>query len=121
MICALPAALFAAAALSAPAYSSREQALARAFPPPASIERKTYFLSDAEREKASKLARSKVESSLVVAYLGRENFFPDGAFLLTGTGIVPPDSFTLQAGDVVRIEVPGIGTLCNPVVQGDEA
>jgi len=57
----------------------------------------------------------------LVAYLGRENLFPDGAFLLTGTGIVPPDSFTLQAGDVVRIEVPGIGTLCNPVVQGGEA
>jgi len=62
---------FAATASSAPVYSSREQALARAFPPPATIERKTYFLTDAEREKASKLARSKIESSLVVAYLGR--------------------------------------------------
>ena len=71
MISALSAALFAAAASSAPVYSSREQALARAFPPPATIERKTYFLTDAEREKASKLARSKIESSLVVAYLGR--------------------------------------------------
>jgi len=55
---------------SAPVYSSREQALARAFPPPATIERKTYFLTDAEREKATRLARAKIESSLVVAYLG---------------------------------------------------
>jgi 2-dehydro-3-deoxy-D-arabinonate dehydratase len=66
-------------------------------------------------------AQMKRRFDELVAYLGRENLFPDGAFLLTGTGIVPPDSFTLQAGDVVRIEVPGIGTLCNPVVQGGEA
>src|SRR5512132_1704166 len=63
--------LLSCAASAAPVYSSREQALARAFPPPATIERKTYFLTDAERERASKLARSKIESSLVVAYLGR--------------------------------------------------
>jgi Na+-translocating ferredoxin:NAD+ oxidoreductase RnfG subunit len=63
--------LAAGAVRAAPVYSSREQALARAFPPPATIERKTYFLTDAERGKASKLARSKIESSLVVAYLGR--------------------------------------------------
>jgi 2-dehydro-3-deoxy-D-arabinonate dehydratase len=57
----------------------------------------------------------------LVAYLGRDNLFPDGAFLLTGTGIVPPDDFSLQAGDVVAIDVPEIGTLSNPVVQGGEA
>lgn len=51
-------------------YSSREQALARAFPPPATIERKTHFLTDAEREKASRAARARVESNLVVAYVG---------------------------------------------------
>jgi len=59
------------AAISAPVYSSREEALSRAFPPPATIERKTYFLTDVERQKASKLARAKIESSLVVAYVGR--------------------------------------------------
>jgi FMN-binding domain len=50
---------FAAAAVAAalPVYSSREQALARAFPPPATIERKTYFLTDAERERASRGAQ----------------------------------------------------------------
>jgi Na+-translocating ferredoxin:NAD+ oxidoreductase RnfG subunit len=63
--------LLCAAASAAPVYSSREQALARVFPPPATIERKTYFLTDAERERAGRVARAKVESSLVVAYVGR--------------------------------------------------
>jgi 2-dehydro-3-deoxy-D-arabinonate dehydratase len=51
----------------------------------------------------------------LVTWLGRENSFPRGAILLTGTGIVPPDDFTLQHGDLVRIEVTGIGTLVNVV------
>jgi 2-dehydro-3-deoxy-D-arabinonate dehydratase len=50
-------------------------------------------------------------------WLGRENEFPAGAFLLTGTGIIPPDEFTLENGDSVAIEVTGIGTLVNPVVK----
>ena len=49
--------------------------------------------------------------------LARDNVFASGVFLLTGTGLVPPNDFTLQAGDVVRITVPEIGTLGNPVVQ----
>lgn len=48
-------------------------------------------------------------------YLFRETSFPDGVFLLTGTGIVPPDDFTLRTGDVVSISIEGIGTLKNPV------
>jgi len=48
-------------------------------------------------------------------YLFRSQVFPYGAILLTGTGIVPPDSFTLNERDVVRIEISGIGTLQNPV------
>jgi 2-dehydro-3-deoxy-D-arabinonate dehydratase len=43
--------------------------------------------------------------------------FPVGAVLLTGTGIVPDDSFDLQAGDVVTVDIGGIGALRNPVVQ----
>ena len=43
--------------------------------------------------------------------------FPVGAILLTGTGIVPDESFTLQAGDRVTVDVEGIGVLTNPVVQ----
>jgi len=41
--------------------------------------------------------------------------FPAGVALLTGTSIVPPPELTLAAGDVVRIAVPGVGTLVNPV------
>jgi 2-dehydro-3-deoxy-D-arabinonate dehydratase len=50
-------------------------------------------------------------------WLLRENDLPSGAFLLTGTGIVPPDDFTLENGDDVAIEITGIGTLNNPVVK----
>lgn len=53
----------------------------------------------------------------LLGWLTRENDIPSGAFLLTGTGIVPPDDFTLKDGDVVHIEVAGIGTLSNPVVK----
>ncbi|HTC70376.1 MAG TPA: fumarylacetoacetate hydrolase family protein [Acidothermaceae bacterium] len=42
--------------------------------------------------------------------------FPVGVVLLTGTGIVPGDDFTLAAGDIVTIDIDGIGTLVNPVV-----
>jgi 2-dehydro-3-deoxy-D-arabinonate dehydratase len=54
----------------------------------------------------------------LVSWLGRDNSFPDGAVLLTGTGVVPPDSFTLAAGDAVHIDVTGIGRLTNVVEQG---
>ncbi|HEX3820609.1 MAG TPA: fumarylacetoacetate hydrolase family protein [Candidatus Sulfotelmatobacter sp.] len=48
-------------------------------------------------------------------YLYRNNSFPHGCFLFTGTGIVPPDSFTLQHGDEISIAIPPIGTLVNEV------
>jgi 2-dehydro-3-deoxy-D-arabinonate dehydratase len=51
----------------------------------------------------------------LVDYLFRSQSFPHGAVLLTGTGIVPPDGFTLAAGDVVKISVSGVGTLENGV------
>jgi electron transport complex protein RnfG len=72
--------LLAAAASPAPVYSSREQALTRAFPPPAQVERRTYFLTEAEREQASRAARAKVDSGLVIAYVGKG---PNG---ILGTG-----------------------------------
>ncbi|MGH9244004.1 MAG: fumarylacetoacetate hydrolase family protein [Acidimicrobiales bacterium] len=53
----------------------------------------------------------------LVSYLGRALSFPVGAFLFTGTGIVPPDDFTLEPGDLTRIEIDGLGTLENPVVR----
>jgi 2-dehydro-3-deoxy-D-arabinonate dehydratase len=51
----------------------------------------------------------------LVEYLFRSQKFPDGAILLTGTGIVPPDTFTLQAGDKITISISGIGVLENTV------
>jgi 2-dehydro-3-deoxy-D-arabinonate dehydratase len=54
----------------------------------------------------------------LIGWLGRDNSFPQGVFLLTGTGIVPEDDFTLAPGDEVRISITGIGTLANPVAQG---
>ena len=50
----------------------------------------------------------------LVAYLGRALDFPDGALLMTGTGIVPDASFTLQAGDIVEIDGGPLGVLRNP-------
>jgi 2-dehydro-3-deoxy-D-arabinonate dehydratase len=52
----------------------------------------------------------------LVEWLLRSNPVPAGSVLLTGTGLVPPDDFTLEPGHVVEIHVPGIGTLTNPVV-----
>lgn len=54
----------------------------------------------------------------LIEYLGRDQEFPHGVFLMTGTGVVPDSDFTLLAGDVVRISIDGIGTLVNPIVQG---
>jgi 2-dehydro-3-deoxy-D-arabinonate dehydratase len=51
----------------------------------------------------------------LVEYLGRCKKFPHGALLFTGTGIVPPDDFTLNAGDTVRIRIDPIGELVNTV------
>ena len=59
------------------------------------------------------LSELKREPKTLVEYLYRDNSFPQGCFLLTGTGIVPPDNFTLAAGDEIRISIDGIGTLVN--------
>jgi 2-dehydro-3-deoxy-D-arabinonate dehydratase len=67
---------------------------------------------------ATTLAELKRKPTVLVEYLFRENSFPAGAYLMTGTGIVPPDSFTLAPGDRVRITIDPIGTLENVVVQG---
>lgn len=54
----------------------------------------------------------------LIDWLTRENELAQGAFLLTGTGVVPPDDFTLENGDQVSITITHIGTLTNPVVKG---
>ncbi len=60
---------------------------------------------------------SRIKRSLdeLADYLFRESDFPTGAFLMTGTCLVPPDNFTLQEGDEVAISIDGIGTLHNIV------
>jgi 2-dehydro-3-deoxy-D-arabinonate dehydratase len=61
------------------------------------------------------LARIRRGFNELVDYLYREISFPVGAFLLTGTGIVPPNDFTLLSGDLVRIASAPIGELVNTV------
>ncbi|HTU72563.1 MAG TPA: fumarylacetoacetate hydrolase family protein [Trebonia sp.] len=57
----------------------------------------------------------------LAAYLFREDSFPEGAVLSTGTSLVPELPFTLRAGDEIRIRIEGIGELVNPVVRGKAA
>jgi 2-dehydro-3-deoxy-D-arabinonate dehydratase len=91
--------------------------VASAFPPAdqttirLTIERQRKTMFDGSTS-LSAMARWFVD---LISWLGRETSFPDGAFLLTGTGIVPPDDFTLAEGDTVTIEITGIGKLTNPV------
>ena len=59
------------------------------------------------------LSCMKRDVRTLVDYLYRDNSFPHGCFLLTGTGIVPPDSFTLVHDDEIRITIEPIGTLVN--------
>jgi 2-dehydro-3-deoxy-D-arabinonate dehydratase len=78
-----------------------------------SIERNGSAVFDAETS-VGKIKRSFAE---LAEFLFRCQVFPNGAVLLTGTGIVPPDSFTLQPDDAVRINISGIGTLENRVIE----
>jgi len=66
-------------------------------------------------EGSARVAQMKRTLKDLVSYLFREQEFPYGVLLLTGTGIVPPDDFTLMPGDIVEITIPEIGTLRNPV------
>jgi 2-dehydro-3-deoxy-D-arabinonate dehydratase len=61
------------------------------------------------------LTELKRDPETLVSFLYRDNSFPDGCFLMTGTGIVPPDSFTLASGDRIQITIEPIGTLSNEV------
>ena len=54
----------------------------------------------------------------LVAYLYRELDFPVGAYVMTGTGIVPASEFTLQPDDRIEIDISSVGTLIQKVVRG---
>jgi 2-dehydro-3-deoxy-D-arabinonate dehydratase len=66
------------------------------------------------RVSTSNLKRSVSE---LLSYLGRSDEIPEGSVLMTGTGIVPPDDFSLRQGDLVEIEIEKIGKLVNTVVR----
>ena len=94
--------------------------LAPAMPPRASIGIQLEIERDGRRVHRGETSVARMARGLedLIDWLGRENHFPDGVILLTGTGIVPPDDFTLEAGDRVSITIDGIGTLTNPVSRG---
>jgi 2-dehydro-3-deoxy-D-arabinonate dehydratase len=64
---------------------------------------------------STKISAMKRSFAELIDWLGKEMSFPNGAVLLTGTGIIPPDDFTLAVGDVVHIDISGIGRLTNVV------
>jgi 2-dehydro-3-deoxy-D-arabinonate dehydratase len=64
---------------------------------------------------ATTINQIKRSFSSLGEYLFRENAFPHGCYLMTGTGIVPPNNFTLQSGDEISITILPIGTLTNTV------
>jgi 2-dehydro-3-deoxy-D-arabinonate dehydratase len=86
-------------------------------PIPSSTEISMEIMRGGERKffASTMLSSMKRDPGLLVEYLYRNNSFPNGCFLLTGTGIVPPDSFNLASGDEIRISIAGIGTLVNTV------
>jgi len=64
---------------------------------------------------SSQLSKLKRTPEELVGYLFRDNSFPNGCYLLTGTGIVPESDFTLASGDEIEITIEPIGTLTNQV------
>lgn len=91
--------------------------LAAALPPPDRVSiRLTIARAGAVVfDGSTNLSAMKRSFEDLVSWLGRENHFPDGVILLTGTGIVPPDHFTLERGDDIAIEITDIGCLKNRV------
>ena len=63
----------------------------------------------------TRISQIKRTFTELAEFLFRDNSFPSGAYLMTGTGIVPPDSFTLLSGDEIRITISPVGTLVNTV------
>ena len=66
-------------------------------------------------EGRTSLEKLKREPDELAAYLFRNQSFPDGCYLMTGTGIVPDDAFTLRPGDLVSITVGSLPPLVNTV------
>ena len=84
-------------------------------PPDTPIAVQIQRASETAFEGQTTLAAMKRTPAELVQFLYREASFPRGCFLMTGTGVVPPDVFTLRRGDEIRITIPPIGTLVNVV------
>jgi 2-dehydro-3-deoxy-D-arabinonate dehydratase len=65
---------------------------------------------------STKVEQIKRTFAELAGWLWRSQRFPHGVFLLTGTGVVPDETFTLRAGDRILISISGIGQLDNRVV-----
>jgi 2-dehydro-3-deoxy-D-arabinonate dehydratase len=93
--------------------------LAAAMPPPdaVGIRLRIERAGRAVFEGSTSVARMARRFEELIGWLAIDNVFPAGAVLLTGTGVVPPDDFSLREGDQVTIAIDGVGTLVNPVVQ----
>jgi len=91
--------------------------LVSADPLPASTEIKIEIRREGKTgfSGATTLKEMKRTPQDLVRYLYHSSSFPFGCFLFTGTGIVPPDSFTLKPQDEISITIPPIGTLVNVV------
>ena len=94
--------------------------LAAAVPDPAAMPIKLTIKRAGKPAYAGETSTARMKRNFpeLVGWLTRENEFPAGAFLMTGTGIVPESPFTLEAGDLVEIEIGGIGVLRNRVRRG---
>ena len=86
-----------------------------ALPPNTAIELSIHRDGASVFEGATSLAQMKRAPEQLVEFLFRELSFPDGCVLLTGTGVIPPDEFSLRSGDAVEISISAIGSLRNTV------
>jgi 2-dehydro-3-deoxy-D-arabinonate dehydratase len=84
-------------------------------PPETTIAMEILRAGRVEFSGATTIARIRRPLPTLVEWLFREDQFPNGCFLMTGTGIVPDDDFTLAIGDEVRITIEAVGTLVNHV------
>ncbi len=86
--------------------------------PPASTTIKLEIQRQGETKFTGETALDQIARPLpsLAEWLYKENVFPFGSYLMTGTGIVPPDEFTLQKGDEVFITIEPVGTLVNTVI-----
>ena len=85
------------------------------FPKEAQISLRIERAGQAVFEESTTVNQIKRSFEDLVEYLYRECSFPHGCYLMTGTGIIPENDFTLQRGDTIHITIDGIGTLVNGV------